>query len=207
MPHRPARRRKSPPPGLPGQVRIIAGRLRGSRLPVPDRPGLRPTPDRVRETLFNWLQSVLPGARALDLFAGVGALGFEAASRGAAGVVMIEHDPALARSLYEQARRLQAEAVRVECADALVWLRRPPAERFDLVFVDPPFAGELWPAVIAALAPHLAPGARVYLESPADHAPAVPRDWELLRENRTRRVRYALYRVPGPESEGLESAQ
>ena len=102
-----------------GSVRIIAGSLRGSKLPVPDRPGLRPTADRVRETLFNWLQHELPGARVLDLFAGTGALGFEAASRGAADVLMVERDPDLARSLREQATRLKAGQVRVLAEDGL----------------------------------------------------------------------------------------
>ncbi len=186
---------KSPSSQSPGQVRIIAGSLRGSRLPVPDRPGLRPSPDRVRETLFNWLQTSLPGARALDLFAGVGALGFEAASRGAASVRMVERDPELAGRLIEQAARLKAEVVRVDCEEALAWLRRPRQERFDLVFLDPPFADGLWAAAIAALVPHLADPARVYVESPADRPPDVPGHWRLLREGRTRQVRYALYAV------------
>src|SRR6478735_1830339 len=106
----------------PGQVRIIAGSLRGSKLPVPDHPGLRPTSDRVRETLFNWLQHDVGGVRVLDLYAGTGALGFEAASRGAAEVVMIERDAALAGQLRASAERLKCTAVRVETIDVLAWL-------------------------------------------------------------------------------------
>lgn len=197
MPRRPGKR---PKPGssatvaaAPGQVRIIAGTLRGSKLQVPDKPGLRPTPDRVRETLFNWLAPTLSGAHVLDLFAGVGALGFEAASRGAASVLMIERDPGLARALSDNARRLHADAVRVERADALAWLGAGSGQRFDLVFIDPPFAQSLWQPAIAGLAAHLAGQARVYLESPAGLAPAVPENWQLVRVGQTRQTRFALY--------------
>ncbi|KAA2285844.1 16S rRNA (guanine(966)-N(2))-methyltransferase RsmD [Arenimonas fontis] len=176
----------------PGTVRIIAGRLRGSKLPVPDRPGLRPTSDRVRETLFNWLQPALPGARVLDLFAGTGALGFEAASRGAAEVVLVERDPDLARGLRAQAERLKVANLHVETAEALAWLARPDGRRFDLVFVDPPFAAGLWQPALAALPAWLAPGARIYLEGPAQAPPAWPADWQRLREGRTREVAYVL---------------
>ena len=105
----------------PGQVRIIGGRLRGSKLPVPSLPGLRPSSDRARETLFNWLQGEVAGARVLDLFAGSGALGFEAASRGAAEVWLVERDAGQARSLAGSASRLRADGVHVACADALRW--------------------------------------------------------------------------------------
>lgn len=184
--------------GPPGSVRIIAGSLRGSKLPVPDRPGLRPTSDRVRETLFNWLQHDLPGARVLDLFAGTGALGFEAASRGAAEVVLVERDPDLARSLREQAARLKTEGVRVVAEDALAWLgRSSPGHAFNLVFLDPPFAASLWQPAAAALAPWLAPGALIYVESPRNVTPSLPPDWTLRREGQTRDVAYALHRAGG----------
>ena len=179
----------------PGSVRIIAGSLRGSKLPVPDRPGLRPTSDRVRETLFNWLQPALPGARVLDLFAGTGALGFEAASRGAAGVLMVERDPDLAQSLREQAARLKADRVQVVSEDAVSWLGRSPDRAFDLVFLDPPFAAGLWQPAAAALAPWLAPGALIYVESPRNAALLLPDAWQLHREGETRDVRFALHRV------------
>jgi 16S rRNA (guanine966-N2)-methyltransferase len=181
-----------------GRVRIIAGRLRGSRLEVPDAPGLRPTSDRVRETLFNWLAPHLPGARCLDLFAGSGALGFEAASRGAAAVDLVERDARVAAALAAAAQRLRADSVRVHAEEALAWLARQPAGAFDLAFVDPPFAAGLLDASLAALAPHLAPAARVYVECGRDAQPALPPGWALLREGATREVRYALYATPGP---------
>ena len=106
------------------EVRIIGGQWKRSKLPVADRPGLRPTPDRVRETLFNWLGQDLSGWRCLDAFAGSGALGFEAASRGAAQVVLLERDPALAAGLRQSQQRLKAEALRIECSDAIAWMGR-----------------------------------------------------------------------------------
>ena len=183
-------------PRPPGHVRIIAGRLRGSKLPVADRPGLRPTSDRVRETLFNWLQPALPGAQVLDLFAGTGALGFEAASRGAAAVLCVERDPALAANLREQAARLHADAVRVREADALALLREPPTAAFDIVFLDPPFDAGLWEPAAALLAPWLAPSAWVYVEAPAGRTPALPAGWRPHRESATRDVHYAVFRTP-----------
>jgi 16S rRNA (guanine966-N2)-methyltransferase len=175
-------------------VRIIGGHWRGSKLPVADKPGLRPTSDRVRETLFNWLQPVLPGARVLDLFAGTGALGLEAASRGAANVVLVERDPMLVVSLRATADRLHANRVEIVCEDALRWLARAPTQAFDLVFLDPPFEAGLWQPALAALPPWLTDQAWLYLESPRDAAPIVPTDWITHREGSTREVRYALYR-------------
>jgi 16S rRNA (guanine966-N2)-methyltransferase len=179
----------------PGRVRIIAGRLRGSRIDVPAAAGLRPTSDRVRETLFNWLAPQLQGARCLDLFAGSGALGFEAASRGAEQVLMIERDTRVAAALQATAVRLGAEAVQVRADDALGWLRQPPAQAFDIVFVDPPFGAQLHETALQALLPWLAPEALVYVESARDALPAVPAGWSLHREGSTRDVRYALYRA------------
>ena len=193
--------RGKPPAGGVGSVRIIAGQWRGTRLPVPDRPGLRPTSDRVRETLFNWLQPVLPGARVLDLFAGTGALGLEAASRGAARVQLVEADPGLAQALAGAASRLDGgERVAVRQGDALAFLREDTGALWDIAFVDPPFAAGLWPAVLAALPARLAADAWLYVESPAGHMPELAADWALHRENGTRDVRYALYRrvtLPG----------
>jgi 16S rRNA (guanine966-N2)-methyltransferase len=191
-------------PRPPGFVRIIGGHLRGSRLPVVDRPGLRPSSDRVRETLFNWLQGVTPGARVLDLFAGTGALGFEAASRGAAEVVMVERDPGLADGLRGQAERLKIGAARVVQADALAWLQGPPSARFDLVFLDPPFKAGFWERAAAALPPWLAPDAWIYIESPHNLSPSLPPGWQLHREGRTRDVRYALFRTGN--GQGAKSA-
>ena len=181
-----------------GKVRIIGGRWRGTRLPVPASPGLRPSGDRVRETLFNWLMPVLAGARVADVFAGTGALGLEAVSRGAAHAVLVERDAALARSLSETVARLSAqESVEVAHADALAWLGRQAPASFDVAFVDPPFDADLWQPTLAALLPKLAQGAWLYLESPPGQAPTLPVQWALHREGRTREVRYALYRAPG----------
>jgi 16S rRNA (guanine966-N2)-methyltransferase len=180
----------------PGQVRIIGGSLRGSKLPVPDRAGLRPTGDRARETLFNWLQQQVEGVRVLDLFAGSGALGFEAASRGAREVVLVERDTDLARSLRESAARLHvAEVVQVEAADALSWLGKSADPRFGLVFLDPPFAADLWSRCAIALAPWLAERAWVYVELPASAVFAPPPGWRLHREGGTREARHLLFRV------------
>lgn len=186
----------SPMNTAPGKVRLIAGRWRGTRLDVPAAPGLRPTADRVRETLFNWLAPYLPGARVLDLFAGTGALGLEALSRGAASVRLVERDPALAAALRALLARLpESGGGHVIQGDALETLRSS-AERFDIVFVDPPFAGDLWSRTWPLLAPRLAADGLVYVEAPVDADPAVPADWTLHREGRTREVRYALYRAP-----------
>ncbi len=179
----------------PGKVRIIGGQWRGTRLDVADAVGLRPTSDRVRETLFNWLAPMLPGARVLDLFAGSGALGLEAVSRGAGAAVLVEREPVLAAGLRAIAARLPGgNAVTVVQADALAWLQPLPDASFDLAFVDPPFAAELWQAVVATLLPKLAANAWLYVESPPQAGPILPAEWALHREGRTRDVRYALYR-------------
>ncbi|MFT3755659.1 MAG: 16S rRNA (guanine(966)-N(2))-methyltransferase RsmD [Pseudoxanthomonas sp.] len=180
----------------PGSIRIIGGRWRGTKLAVPDSPGLRPSGDRVRETLFNWLLPKLPGARVLDLFAGTGALGLEAVSRGAARATLVERDPALAANLRASVARLRAQDdVEVVQADALAWLPQQADGRFDIAFVDPPFAQHLWQPALVALQPKLAADAWVYIESAADVAPEPPPGWALHREGRTREVRYALCRA------------
>jgi 16S rRNA (guanine(966)-N(2))-methyltransferase RsmD len=150
---------------LPREVRIIGGLWKRSRLPVADAPGLRPTPDRVRETLFNWLGQDLSGWRCLDAFAGSGALGFEAASRGASQVTLVEREPRLARSLEAARARLQAAAVQIRKADALAFMAASATGAFELVFVDPPFDAGLFEAAIAAAARCLVPGGFVYLEA------------------------------------------
>jgi 16S rRNA (guanine966-N2)-methyltransferase len=187
----------------PGFVRIIAGHLRGSKLPVPDRPGLRPSSDRVRETLFNWLQAKVPGARVLDLFAGTGALGLEAASRGAASVVMVERDPGLAEALRGHVARFKLEGAHVVQGDALAWLSGPPSAAFDLVFLDPPFDGTLWEPAAQRLVPWLAPGAWIYVESPHKLQASWPSGWRVHREGQTREVRFTLFQArngQAPES-------
>ena len=171
------------------RVRIIAGKWRSRLVRFPPTAALRPTPDRVRETLFNWLGQRLDDLVCLDLFAGSGALGFEALSRGAARVVMVERDRAAARQLRENARVLDADAEVVE-SDALAYLRKT-TERFDVVFLDPPFAADLASRALAALPRCLAHDARVYVESGAPVEPGA--GFELLREDRAGAVRYALY--------------
>ncbi len=183
------------PGASPGHVRIIGGRWRGTRLPVADVEGLRPTSDRTRETLFNWLQPVLPGARVLDLFAGSGALGFEALSRGAREALLVERDPRQCASLRETAQRLEGgEAATIVQADALAFVRAPLHGRFDVVFVDPPFAAEAWERVLAASAPWMAEDAWLYLEAPLHCSIDPGNGWRLHREGGTRETRYLLYR-------------
>jgi 16S rRNA (guanine(966)-N(2))-methyltransferase RsmD len=148
-----------------GEVRLIGGLWKRSKLPVADRPGLRPTPDRVRETLFNWLGQDLSGWRVLDAFAGSGALGFEAASRGASEVVLLENDGALATGLQAVKQRLGAETVTVLRADALAWISRAAPERFELVLLDPPFDAGLAPAAAQAAARLVVPGGFLYVEA------------------------------------------
>jgi len=149
----------------PGEVRLIGGLWKRSKLPVPDRAGLRPTPDRVKETLFNWLGQDLGGWRVLDAFAGTGALGFESASRGAAEVVLLERDPALAHSLEATRQRLGAGMVRIERTDALAWMARCAPGRFELVLLDPPFDADLAVPASVVAAPLACEGGFVYLES------------------------------------------
>jgi len=150
----------------PGEVRIIGGQWKRTRLSVAAKPGLRPTPDRVRETLFNWLGQDLTGWRCADVFAGTGALGFESASRGAAEVLLLENDPALVVQLEKMREKLEAAAVRVERGDGLVALRRLAAGSMNVVFLDPPFDSGLFGAALAAAAQAVMPGGFIYLEAP-----------------------------------------
>ena len=181
--------------GPPREVRLIGGQWKRSKLPVADRPGLRPSPDRVRETLFNWLGPDLSGWRCLDAFAGSGALGFEAASRGAAEVVLIERDVVLARSLVASQLRLKAASVRVETADALAWMARCAPARFELVLLDPPFDAGLLPRALSAAAPLVAGGGGLYVESPQPMTEAdLPAGFALLRQGRAGKVHYHLLR-------------
>ena len=157
----------TPHAGAPGEVRIVGGQWKRTRLPVPDRPGLRPTPDRVRETLFNWLGQDLTGWRCMDVFAGTGALGLEAASRGAAEVLLVEHDGALAQQITRVAERLQASGVTVRRGDGVAQLAQRAGAGLDLVLLDPPFdAQELFIPALQAAARAVAPSGRIYLEAP-----------------------------------------
>jgi 16S rRNA (guanine966-N2)-methyltransferase len=179
------------------EVRIIGGQWKRSKLPVADRPGLRPTPDRVRETLFNWLGQDLSGWRCLDAFAGSGALGFESASRGAAEVLLLDTDAEAVARLRAAQQRLQAQAVRVERADALAWLARAPAAAFDLVLLDPPFDSDLLARALPAAARVAAADGLIYAEQPQPLT-ALPEGWLLHRQGRAGAVHFHLLRrAPG----------
>lgn len=189
------RRVKKPAPVDTRPLRIIGGQWRGRKLSFPSVEGLRPTGDRIRETLFNWLAPYLPEARCLDLFAGSGALGFEALSRGAAQTVLLERDPNAARGLRENLATLGSAAGRVTEGDSLKWLASEPPEAFDVVFIDPPFQQRLWQASIDRLAEGnwLAEDAAVYIESEPDTPLEVPTHWHLHRDKTSGQVRYRLY--------------
>ncbi|RUL69735.1 16S rRNA (guanine(966)-N(2))-methyltransferase RsmD [Dyella choica] len=180
---------------MPGRIRIIGGNLRNSRLNVPDLPGLRPTPERVRETLFNWLAPTIAGVRALDLCAGTGALGIEALSRGAAAVQFVEPERASAEALRGNLSRLKAEAADVAQMDAMQFLRGAPRP-FGLAFLDPPFALGLWAPLARQMEQGgwLVEGAQIYVESPRGQALALPPNWMPYREGHAGDVSYALYR-------------
>jgi 16S rRNA (guanine966-N2)-methyltransferase len=182
------------------QVRIIAGEYRGRRIDVASRPGLRPTPDRVRETLFNWLGQWLDGLSCLDLFAGSGALGFEAASRGATRVVMVESDRTAFASLEATRERIGARAVELVQGDALRYLAQG-GERFDVVFLDPPFRQNALPAVFGQLERRLADKARVYVE--ADTPFDIGERWAELKRSRAGQVSYQLFEWRGDDQGGL----
>jgi 16S rRNA (guanine966-N2)-methyltransferase len=191
-------RKDEPVPGNRNVIRIIGGSWRGRRVSFPDAPGLRPTPDRVRETLFNWLQSSIVGSRCLDLFAGSGALGLEALSRGARELVFVEKDQLTARALQAELQRLggtpKARVMELGAARFL----RTPGEPFDVVFLDPPFGV----GALAEYVPLLDAGGRVkagglvYLESErAAGVPLLPPHWELLKAKSAGEVGYHLARV------------
>ena len=174
------------------RVRIIGGKWRSRLLKFPPAALLRPTPDRVRETLFNWLGQRLDGLECLDLFAGSGALSFEALSRGAARAVMVESDRGIAQALRENAKALGAEAAEVVQRDAMTYLAQS-SDLFDVAFVDAPFASDLARRALDNLPPRLKPGARVYVESAQPLS--LPAPWAALREDRAGAVRYALYEL------------
>ena len=185
-------------------LRIIAGEWRGRRLPVPDAPGLRPTGDRIRETLFNWLASELRGARCLDLYAGSGALGIEALSRGADYCDFVDRGRTVATNLRQQLRTLGAgERARVHCADAETFLRGCD-RHYDLVFLDPPFAGDHLAQVSQSLQGQrvLSSRALIYVEQDARREAELPTTWEALRDKRAGEVHYSLYAAAPTPSPG-----
>ena len=179
------------------RVRIIGGRWRGAPLEVPPIAAVRPSPDRVRETLFNWLQTQILGARCLDLFAGSGALGVEALSRGAAHVTFVDHEPRIARHLTQTLQRLGAEsAATILAEDSRRFLTRPP-QRYNVVFLDPPFASGLLQEICDALGQGwLEADGWIYVECPAAEAlPRLPTGWTVHRTKRAGQVGYHLLHV------------
>lgn len=186
-------KKHNPGRGYQNEFRIIAGEWRRRKLHFPPLEGIRPSPDRVRETLFNWLRDHVPGARCLDLFAGSGALGLEALSRGATSVTFVDRERLAADAMREHLALLEARGGVVAQADALEWLKGRP-EPFDIVFLDPPFATDLAARAMAALegGGWLKPTALVYMEHAADAPPAIPAGWQVLRESRAGRVGFRL---------------
>ncbi|MDP5210485.1 16S rRNA (guanine(966)-N(2))-methyltransferase RsmD [Microbulbifer sp. 2205BS26-8] len=182
--------RSAPPPR--SQLRIIGGRWRGRKLQFAAVAGLRPTGDRLRETLFNWLQCYLPGTHCLDLFAGSGALGLEALSRGATSVDFVELNTQAVRTLKEQLQLVGAFGAQVYNCSAHDFLAGT-SKKYDIVFVDPPFAGNLWQESFNALENHLAQEALVYVETPRNTALPIPPHWQLGREKATGQVCMRLY--------------
>lgn len=184
-------------PARDNRVRIIGGRWRGRKLHFPDGAGLRPTGDRIRETLFNWLQPVLPDAHCLDLFAGSGALGFEALSRGAASCVMVEQNPQALQCLQQARQLLGADNAAIKHADSRIWLTSATGA-FDIVFIDPPFADpSLVPATLVTLLLQrqlLSRDALVYIEQPADREPYLPAGFVQYRQQRAGQISYSLWR-------------
>jgi 16S rRNA (guanine966-N2)-methyltransferase len=176
-------------PSTLGKVRIIGGEWRSRILTFPEMEGLRPTPDRVRETLFNWLGQVMAGKTCLDLFAGSGALGFESSSRGAKQVTLIEQSPKVVAALRDNAEKLRAERVTIQRADGLRWLAAN-AGVYDVIFLDPPFQSGVLDKLLPQLLAHLTPDGCAYVESGAEIAP--PPGMQLAKSGRAGQVFYGL---------------
>jgi 16S rRNA (guanine966-N2)-methyltransferase len=172
------------------RVRIVGGRLRGRVVRFPDAPGLRPTPDRVRETLFNWLGQQLDGCTTLDLYTGTGALSLEALSRGAQRAVAIDRNAGLVRALTATAKAFGEAALEAHVADAAAWLEQE-TRRFDVVFLDPPFAEDAWDWLLPACAARLTAEGRLYAE--AGKALVAPPKLRMLRHGRAGQVHYHLF--------------
>ncbi len=186
----------NPGRGYRNEFRIISGAWRRRKLAFPPLPGIRPSPDRVRETLFNWLMDHLTGARCLDLFAGSGALGLEALSRGAAEVVFVDRERAALDAIRAHLSLLKSQGGTAVQADALTWLESPAAP-FDIVFLDPPFDADHLPRIAELLerGRWLKPGAFIYMEYPGEHPPTVPAQWTPWRESHAGRVGFRLMKA------------
>ena len=194
-----ARRQAGPnKKSLPGRLRIVAGNWRSRLLEIADVPGLRPTSERIRETLFNWLAPHIQGARCLDLFAGTGALGLEALSRGAAGSVFVETSAKALATLRHNIDDLQAEGATVIAASAFDYLEAGGAVKFDVVFLDPPFGEDLLAQAceLVERSGALAEGSLVYIEEQKSRSlPELPVGWSVVKERTAGNVRYALLTV------------
>ena len=178
-----------------GQCRIIAGKWRGRKLAIADVEGLRPTPDRVRETVFNWLQPVIGGSRCLDLFSGSGALGFEAASRGADSVTMVELDFTAAKQLQDNCQLFSADNCQIENKTAQQFIDQTSSQ-YDIVFIDPPYQANFWTEIAEQLVAKncLAENAHIYIEWPSkDESPVLPNHWRLIKDKTAGEVRYCLF--------------
>lgn len=189
------RPRQTPPTG---ELRIIGGDWRSRKLTFPDAGGVRPTPARTRETLFNWLNFHLTGSHCLDLFAGSGALGLEALSRGAADATLVDHTPALAKALKDNLQVLKSTRGRVVCQSVDQFLCRPADQAFDIIFIDPPFRQGWLEKLIPLIASNgwVKPGGWVYVEHESEAAtPAVPAQWQLHRQKTAGQVAYNLFRI------------
>lgn len=180
------------------QLRIIGGQWRGRKLPIVTLDGLRPTGDRIRETLFNWLTADIVDSRCLDLFAGSGALGFECLSRGALETVLLEKHPQAAKQLQQHSQTLDTSRAKIIQCDALQWLKTPDHAQasINIAFIDPPFAANLWDEAIAGLASSglLQEGALIYIETPKDFLLSTPAHWQLHKEKRAGQICYRLFR-------------
>ena len=182
----------------PGRLRIVAGKWRSRLLDIADEPGLRPTSERVRETVFNWLAPLIQGARCLDLFAGSGALGFEALSRGAASVVFVDNSGSAIKAIEKSARALEAAGADIHRGDAADYVRNARPASFDIIFLDPPFADDRLDDLCGLIEERgiLAPGGRVYLEQDRGQAETpLPDRWRVLKDKTAGNVRYMLVEV------------
>ena len=182
----------------PGRLRIVAGKWRSRLLDIADVPGLRPTSERVRETVFNWLAPSIQGARCLDLFAGTGALGFEALSRGATQVVFVENSRRATKAIENSAKMLGAAGAVIHCGDADDYVRNAQPASFDIIFLDPPFADDRLEALCGQIEEQriLAPGGRIYLEQDrAKPETPLPDRWRVLKDKTAGNVRYMLVAV------------